>query len=330
MMIATMQKSALLVKIICGANDDYFPIAGATVGSARNNLVDAFNIPGNAIAFVDGQQVPSTHVLRENVTLEFVPQYGRKAGHPRLTEKDLNGLGLTVLGDQAVRSEDAIPDTSWALSQLLTYAKERIASSKSADKESILQAKKSAVELFRAGAALSLARAKCNELGKGEWSRWKREHDFADTTVNDAIRLYTNAKTEDALKGLGITEAKEKFVYPKDGTKKDDEPTKDTPAPTTQETTASDGAADADMEETDDELPPNSPRAHDDADYHSNLEAIENLLEVNLDSALPLAGLDECLTTAEKCRDKLDQVIARLKDKIAEVEPDSLSILEEE
>ena len=144
----SMQTSAPLVKVICGANDDYFPIAGATVGSARTNLIDAFNIPGNAVAFVNGQEIPRTHVLQGNVTLEFVPQYGRKAGHPRLSEKDLNGLGLTVHGDQVVRSEDAIPDTSWALSQLLTYAKERISSSKSAEKESILQAKKSAVELF--------------------------------------------------------------------------------------------------------------------------------------------------------------------------------------
>ena len=34
------------------------------------------------------------------------------------------------------------------------------------------------------------------------------------STVNDAIRLYEKALTEDALIGLGITEAKVKFVYP--------------------------------------------------------------------------------------------------------------------
>ena len=139
---------------ICGASEDVFHIAGATVGSARNNLVDAFNIPGNAIAFVDRQQVPSTHVLRENVTLEFVLQRGRKAGGPRFSEKGLNGLGLTVVGNQAVRSEDAIPDTSWALSQLLTYAKERIASSNSAEKDRSSKPESRRRSSFRAGAAL--------------------------------------------------------------------------------------------------------------------------------------------------------------------------------
>ena len=129
-------------------------------------------------------------------------------------------------------------------------------------------------------------------------------------------------------RGWALLKPRTEFVYPpkSDDHDQDDEqaPTTNKPAATPQDTTASDGAADADIEEADERSP------EDDANYPTNLEEIENLLEIILDSVLPLTGLDECLTTAEHCREMLDQVIARLKDKVAEVEPDSLSILEEE
>ena len=76
------------------------------------------------------------------------------------------------------------------------------------------------------------------------------------------------------IKGLGITEAKNKFVYPSKSDKSDDHdqdaeqastvvtPTKNKPAATPQDTTASDGSADADIEEADERSPEDSgPRA---------------------------------------------------------------------
>lgn len=66
------------VKVIHGANDDEFEIVGATVAQVRANLVDAFNIPGDALAFVDGEQVDANYVLKTNSTLEFVKQAGVK------------------------------------------------------------------------------------------------------------------------------------------------------------------------------------------------------------------------------------------------------------
>lgn len=68
------------VKVIHGANDDEFEIAGACVSQVRANLVDAFNIPGDALAFVNGEQVDASYKLKENDTLEFVKQAGVK-GH---------------------------------------------------------------------------------------------------------------------------------------------------------------------------------------------------------------------------------------------------------
>lgn len=100
------------------------------------------------------------------------------------------------------------------LSQLAKFVSGEIKSSKESEKESLLQAKKSARHLFHAGEALDKARTLCEKQKYGEWKKWKEENNFAHTTVNDAIRLFKNAKTVEAIAGLGITDAKTKFVYP--------------------------------------------------------------------------------------------------------------------
>lgn len=66
------------VKVIHGANDDEFEIAGAKVQQVRANLVDAFNIPGDALSFVNGEQVDANYVLKQGDTLEFIKQAGVK------------------------------------------------------------------------------------------------------------------------------------------------------------------------------------------------------------------------------------------------------------
>lgn len=109
---------------------------------------------------------------------------------------------------------EAQPDSSWTLDKLGAFASGEVSSAFFAKEAAILQATKSAVHLHRAGHALSLARDKCKGEGHGDWANFKRKHGFASTTVNDAIRLYDKAETEDAVVGLGITEAKKKFVYP--------------------------------------------------------------------------------------------------------------------
>ena len=82
----------------------------------------------------------------------------------RFTEEQLHQLGLTVVGNEAVPLGDARPDPSWDEERLALYAKGELANSEEAERQAILQARKSAVHLFRAGHALALARAKC----KGE------------------------------------------------------------------------------------------------------------------------------------------------------------------
>lgn len=116
--------------------------------------------------------------------------------------------------DVTLPTGDAQPDASWSLDTLASYAKGEVANSKAAEKLAILQAKKSAVHLFRAGHALFLAREQCKGEKHGDWAKFKRKYGLAGTSANDAIRLFENVKTEESLDGLGITEAKVKFVYP--------------------------------------------------------------------------------------------------------------------
>ncbi len=134
----------------------------------------------------------------------------------RMTEADLANMGLTVEGDQVVRADpDKKPDPSWTVEQLAIYAKGKMAASVQAGKEAILLAHKSAVDLFWAGAALWLIRDKLKK--EDRWVAWQKANKLARSTVLEAIALYENAKSPDALVGLGITEAKERFgvVKPK-------------------------------------------------------------------------------------------------------------------
>jgi len=113
-----------------------------------------------------------------------------------------------------IANEDENPGESWEMSRLEAYAKRRLASSSQAEGQALLQAEKAAIELYWAGCALKFIRDQKKAEHHGAWTEWKRECGHPDTTVNDAIRLYENAKTPDALTGMGITKAKKQFVYP--------------------------------------------------------------------------------------------------------------------
>lgn len=204
------------VKVIHGANDGKFDLAGSKVSTVRASLVDAFNVPGDALAFVNGNVVPASYRLARNDTLEFVRERGVKgAGKKKnLTEQDLNEMGFAVVGNEAVPIEDGIPDSSWETSRLEAYAKGHLASSSQAERQSILQAEKAAVDLYWAGCALKIVRDQKKSEGRGAWTAWLNEKGLAPSTVNDATLLYEHAKTPDALRGLGITVAKERFVRP--------------------------------------------------------------------------------------------------------------------
>lgn len=191
------------VKVIHGANDGTFDLAGSKVSGVRASLVDAFNISQDAIAFVNGHRVPDSYQLRVDDVIEFVRERGVK------------GAGKKTSAAPADDDEKDAPDISgMSLDELAAFVDQQLGSSHEAQRKSFLQAHKSAVHLFWAGCALSKARELCDAKGHGEWNKFKTEHSLADTTANDAIRLFKNAKTPCSLVGMGITEAKVKFVYP--------------------------------------------------------------------------------------------------------------------
>jgi len=214
------------VKVIHGANDGEFDVAGYSLTRLRSSLVTAFNIPEDAIALVNGQRVTLDYIAQSRDVIEFIRERGEKGGRRKIAAPP---------DDDGDDESDTHPDLSaMSLDELAAYADSRLAASHAAGQRAILQAHKSAVALFWAGAALYEARAKCKNEGRGRWTGYKAEHGFAHSTANDAIRLFENAKTPDALAGLGVTEAKQKFVYP--------EPKSPTTKPndgTTKQTTAS-------------------------------------------------------------------------------------------
>ena len=68
------------VKVVHGPDDDIFNLEdGTTVFHVSRNLADAFNIPVEAIAFVNGSFVESSYRLKPTDVLEFVKQHGEKS-----------------------------------------------------------------------------------------------------------------------------------------------------------------------------------------------------------------------------------------------------------
>ena len=77
------------VRIIHGACDGEFPVAGHSVASVRASLVDALNIGADCIAVINGDEVEPTFVLSTGETLEFVHQFGCKGLGDLFTPKEL-------------------------------------------------------------------------------------------------------------------------------------------------------------------------------------------------------------------------------------------------
>jgi len=66
------------VEVIHGVYAHSLSLAGITVGQARVELADRMNIDPDAIAVVDGTEVPDDTILGEGQTLNFVKHAGEK------------------------------------------------------------------------------------------------------------------------------------------------------------------------------------------------------------------------------------------------------------
>lgn len=95
----------------------------------------------------------------------------------------------------------AVPDESWEANRLGEFA--------SAEQKRLrLYDRKMAIHAFRLGHALSLAHEK---VPYGDWGKFLKKFHVSEATDWRARKLYDEAKTENALKSLGIADAYKKF-----------------------------------------------------------------------------------------------------------------------
>ena len=120
----------------------------------------------------------------------------------------------TIVPNDAI--EKSHPDCSWELDKLEQYARAELFQADSLDTEAIQLGRQSTGHLFRAGHALFLIRERKKADGTGV--QWQETSGLSRTTVWEAIKLYSTAKTEEAVTNLTRTEAKVKFkVVPQRG-----------------------------------------------------------------------------------------------------------------
>lgn len=68
------------VRVVHGANEGYFELAGKNVGQVKKSLRDVFNIPSDAEASIAGNSVGDDYILESGQSLEFCKETGTKGG----------------------------------------------------------------------------------------------------------------------------------------------------------------------------------------------------------------------------------------------------------
>ncbi len=88
-----------MTRVVHGANEGEYQLGGYSVGQVARSLREVFNIPADAIATVNGRQVPTSHLLTDDDFLEFVKVTGCKGGlHDYWSEEEVKEL----FGDEAI------------------------------------------------------------------------------------------------------------------------------------------------------------------------------------------------------------------------------------
>ena len=131
-----------------------------------------------------------------------------------MSPSDLHALGLQVDPDDPTQvihvahQVESSPDESWDLDQLGRYAEIGLSEADRLQRESIQLGRRSTVQIFRVGRALSIARQK---VPWGEWERWLTTHNIKKTSAWEAIELYERAGSEEAIANLTPSEAKRRY-----------------------------------------------------------------------------------------------------------------------
>ena len=158
-------------------------------------------------------------------------------------EAELSKLGLMIDPNDPTKAVplakiiEEIPDESWSLDRLAAYVSGKLGESKDFETQARVIARKSTLVVFRAGRALCIARKKAKEQ-KIKWTVWLEERNIPRTNDFEARELFKRAKTEEAVAGLTLTQAKKKFCIPKSPRERPNTPL-ETPKRTSPETPAS-------------------------------------------------------------------------------------------
>jgi hypothetical protein len=131
----------------------------------------------------------------------------------KMTEAELQQLGFIVAPDNPSEAvpvkTDALPDDSWTFERLMTCGACAVTESGRLLTAASELARKSTIQIYRAGRALSLARHKL-PLGQ-TWGGCLKAHHIPRTSAWEAIQVFERAGCEEAIALLTPTEAKQKF-----------------------------------------------------------------------------------------------------------------------
>ena len=141
-------------------------------------------------------------------------------------ERALEKLGLIIdptdPGVAMPIGSPTLPDQSWSLDRLSQFISNGLSEADRLWGEASCLGRKSTVQIFWAGCALTLAQPKVKEAGLN-WTDWLKERDIPRTTAWEAMQLYERAKKVEAIVDLMPTEAKQKFGVVKSKPKNESE-----------------------------------------------------------------------------------------------------------
>jgi hypothetical protein len=139
-----------------------------------------------------------------------------------LTDQEFHDLGFAVDPDDpsrailATRQDESVPDDTWDLDRLGNYARTGLDEADRLQRESLQLGRRSTVQIFRAGRAISIARKKVKAAKWGEWGQWLAQHGLKRTTAWEAAALFERAGSEEAIKNLTPDQAKRKYNITRD------------------------------------------------------------------------------------------------------------------
>ncbi len=131
----------------------------------------------------------------------------------KFTEKDLQRCGLQVDPQDPTQivpiEPEAMPDETWDLHRLAVYAATGISEAGQLRAGALQMARKSTVQIYRAGRALHFARLK-KKADRG-WVQWLKDNNIPRTTAWEALELFMSASSEEDIADLTRTQAKKKY-----------------------------------------------------------------------------------------------------------------------